>query len=149
MEIQPNEQRYALSWQQRRIHCIRVAAYLLSQERQHDGTPGTPEEDWLVAEWEYDNACYGNWKFRMENNAETNERIRYAVLYCTASELRPRTGYVVCGDTPLPQDRRRLERICAAVARAARCHRFAVPENISTVGELTDALLRTPRIMRR
>ena len=50
----PSEQWYAMTKEQQRLHCISVRAYFLTEQRNKDGAPGTPDSDWLAAEYEED-----------------------------------------------------------------------------------------------
>ena len=147
-----HDTRITIRWQEQRLRWISGAAYRLSEARQSDGSPGSQDEDWFVAEWEYDvasaDSVFGRWRYKIAPYAHGvghDERIQYAVLYCVAAELRTSdTGFGA--DTPLPQDLRRLERICAAVARALWLRRFfPTPVNVGTVGDLTKAILALDR----
>ena len=132
-----------MSRSEQRKFCIREAAYFLGEARQIDGSPGSPGEDWLIGEWEYDHAFAGSAhsfsRWVMMNSGPMEEKIINGVLYCVAAELRMPNGRIEWA-TKLPPERRRMERICAAIVRGTRCQPFPVPENASTISDLIAAI---------
>ncbi len=140
--MQKRELSLAEQLQENRRCRIELGAFNIFLARQADGSPGSPDEDWLDAEWIEDgrnDAVYVNWLDKV-TNGDPADKIMYSVLYCTAVETRQH-GFKTYGDMPLPSDRRKLERICAAVSRMTQCQRLAVPESARTIYELVASLL--------
>jgi hypothetical protein len=135
------------SSEEQRERAIKDAAFEIFKERERDGSPGSQDEDWYLAEWEYGSEYdqdFRYWLRRIKGAFTYTENLNYAVPYCVAAEMRAGGGAPIHGDTLLPCDHRRLERICASVARLVKCQRFAAPENVHTVSDLFRELSRVP-----
>jgi hypothetical protein len=123
---------------QQRYHCVSVRAYFLAKQREGNGTPGTPESDWITAESEEDR--------RIESS-----RLHIDFTLTTVPEERARTlvtwlmfnivGVAIGDQTPLPTDgetRRILERSIASQIDGIGY--FYITDRMATVGECVGAL---------
>ncbi len=134
---------------QKRQHRISVRAYFLSLEREQNGTPGSPEDDWAAAEQE---------ELRREealecltNSRETHdrsERIRYAALYQLSCLLKIRPS-LITDETPIPSDQKVREELGVSLGWNAMYEIFRIPKDVTTAGALIEALNKTQKVPRQ
>ena len=145
----PREEWYAMTPEKQRLHKISVRAYFLNEQRQKDGTAGTPESDWAAAEWEEDRAseAYDLYcKFR--NATQRDEQVRFSVLYHICDALKIRAGDI--GDqTALPTDADKRRQLGQSIGWETTNSKYQIPDDVNTVGALIEAVKKTPPVVRQ
>ena len=137
----PSKEWDAMTPEEQRLHRISVRAYFLSLQREKDGTPGTPESDWLSAEQEqlrYEEA----WQMHLKSRDATDpkEKIRYAVVYRISETLGLRPA-AINDYTVLPTDEKLRGQLVRSVGwDTGRGGGLRIPAEVTSVGVLIEAV---------
>jgi hypothetical protein len=139
----PREEWYAMTPEKQRLHKIKVRAYFLNEQRQKDGTAGTPESDWAAAEWETNRAEEADMLYSKSRNcSDMGEQIRFSVLYHICNILVMRSGDIN-DQTPLPTDKETRVRLSYYIGWRVSNSVYRIPDDITTVGSLIEAVKKT------
>jgi hypothetical protein len=136
----PHEEWNAMTPERQRLHCINVRAYFLSEKRQKDGIPGSPESDWATAEWEEDRhiEAYDFYK-KFRNATDRNKKIEFSVFYQISDKLTLRAADIN-NETPLPTNQETRGQLGQSLGWDLLQGAFQIPDDTATVGALIEAL---------
>lgn len=144
----PEETWCSMSDEQQRQHRVGVRAYFLSQQRAKDGTPGTPEDDWLAAEQEESRGDEVYQIYRKYCDAtDRNERIRYFILYLISEAMKLRPADIN-RETSLPADSEARQTLGRSLGWQLLNDVYRIPDHVATVGALIEALNNETRVVR-
>jgi hypothetical protein len=145
----PSAQWYAMTKEQQRLHCISVRAYFLTEQRNMNGAPGTPESDWLAAEYEEDreDEAYEFCK-KARDAKDRNDKIHFLVVYQISTTLKLRPANIN-DETSVPADSEVRRKLGQLLGWEIVNDVFQIPNDVVTVGALTEALKKTTPVVRQ
>lgn len=140
---------YNMTPERQRFHCISVLAYFLFEQRKKDGTSGTPESDWLAAEWEEDRRIEtGRLYCQSREATDRGEKARLAVLRHVSHALLMRVGDIT-NETFLPKEDEARRRLGQDIGWETHGSIFQIPDDVTTVGALIAVLRETLPIVQQ